>query len=206
MAITLADFTKIWASTSPLTPYTFSDPNYAEGWNFIGSTPPSRQMWDYLQNFNDQKMKYIVDNYLPAVDDPLTLTADDGNGNSASLVLNSNGVLTWNGKNVGTTNWTAKDLTPSVAHTLAAWGFCRCIYNENLGIVTISGLKLSSSYTTPTTILTIPKPSYNTVLGILYTDSSEKICTCTISGTSLNLSGYITPNSNLYCNIIFPVA
>ena len=65
MAITLADFTKIWASTSPLTPYSFSESNYKEGWNFIGGTPPSRQMWDSVQNQNDEKLKYIVDNFLP---------------------------------------------------------------------------------------------------------------------------------------------
>lgn len=65
MAITLADFTKIWASTSPLTPYSFTESNYKQGWNFIGGTPPSRQMWDSIQNQNDEKLKYIVDNYLP---------------------------------------------------------------------------------------------------------------------------------------------
>lgn len=64
MAITLADFTKIWASTSPLTPYSFSESNYKEGWNFIGGTPPARQMWDSIQKQNDEKMKYIVDNFL----------------------------------------------------------------------------------------------------------------------------------------------
>ena len=105
MAITLADFTKIWASTSPLTPYSFSESNYKEGWNFIGGTPPSRQMWDSIQNQNDEKLKYIVDNFLPLdggtmtgaiVGNPLTLTADDGNGNSVDLVLNANGTATWN--------------------------------------------------------------------------------------------------------------
>lgn len=65
MAITLADFTKIWASTSPLTPYSFTDSNYQEGWNFVGATPPARQMWDYIQKQNDEKLKYIVDNFLP---------------------------------------------------------------------------------------------------------------------------------------------
>ena len=65
MAITLADFTKIWASTSPLTPYSFSESNYKEGWNFVGATPPARQMWDSIQNQNDEKLKYIVDNFLP---------------------------------------------------------------------------------------------------------------------------------------------
>lgn len=65
MAITLADFNKIWSSTSPLSPYTFSDDNYNEGWNFIGQIPPSRQMWDFLQKNNDEKMQYLANNYLP---------------------------------------------------------------------------------------------------------------------------------------------
>lgn len=57
------DFDKIWARTSPLTPYQFSDSNYEQGWNFVGSTPPSRQMWDYLQKQNDEKFKYLRDNF-----------------------------------------------------------------------------------------------------------------------------------------------
>lgn len=61
--ITWDDFDKIWASTSPLTPYSFSDPNYAQGWNFIGSTPPARQMWDSIQKQNDEKFKYLRDNF-----------------------------------------------------------------------------------------------------------------------------------------------
>lgn len=65
MTVTKDDFEKIWASTSPLTPYSFSESQYKEGWNFIGSTPPSRQMWDFLQKNNDEKMQYLANNYLP---------------------------------------------------------------------------------------------------------------------------------------------
>ena len=75
MAITKDDFEKVWASTSPLTPYAFSDAQYKEGWNFIGSTPPSRQMWDFLQKNNDEKMQYLLnnfDNYLPLSGGTLT--------------------------------------------------------------------------------------------------------------------------------------
>lgn len=75
MAITKDDFGKIWASTSPLTPYSFSESQYKEGWNFIGSTPPSRQMWDFLQKNNDEKMQYLLnnfDNYLPLSGGTLT--------------------------------------------------------------------------------------------------------------------------------------
>lgn len=65
MAITLTDFDKIWASSSPLTPYSFSDANYEEGWNFVGATPPARQMWDGYMKFSDEKQQYIVNNFLP---------------------------------------------------------------------------------------------------------------------------------------------
>ena len=72
MAITRDDFNKIWASTSPLTPYSFSESQYKEGWNFVGATPPSRQMWDFLQKNNDEKMQYLFDNYLPLSGGTLT--------------------------------------------------------------------------------------------------------------------------------------
>ena len=63
MAISWDDFDKIWASTSPLTPYSFSDNNYKQGWNFVGATPPARQMWDFLQKQNDEKFKFLRDNF-----------------------------------------------------------------------------------------------------------------------------------------------
>lgn len=76
------DFDKIWASTSPLTPYSFSESNYKEGWNFIGGTPPARQMWDSIQKQNDEKMQYLKDNYAPLdspalIGNPTAPTQDD---------------------------------------------------------------------------------------------------------------------------------
>ena len=116
MAITIDDFSKIWASTSPLTPYAFSEDNYKQGWNFVGSTPPSRQMWDFIQKQNDEKLKYLLDNfgdyakktdlddYLPLAGgtmtgaikgNPVILTADDGN-NEVSLIGKADFGLMWN--------------------------------------------------------------------------------------------------------------
>ena len=63
MAISWGDFDKIWASTSPLTPYNFSEVNYKQGWNFVGATPPARQMWDSIQKANDEKFKFLRDNF-----------------------------------------------------------------------------------------------------------------------------------------------
>lgn len=82
MAITLDDFNKIWASTSPLTPYEFTEDNYKSGWNFIASTPPSRQMWDFLQKQNDEKTQWLNDNKLSLSGGTMTggiTLADGGN-------------------------------------------------------------------------------------------------------------------------------
>ena len=67
MAITIDDFSKIWASTSPLTPYEFSEKNYKEGWNFVGATPPSRQMWDSIQKTNDEKTQWLYLNVVQGI-------------------------------------------------------------------------------------------------------------------------------------------
>lgn len=95
MAITTDDFNKIWASTSPLTPYEFSESNYKEGWNFIGGTPPSRQMWDFLQKQNDEKSQYLLnnfDNYLPLSGGTLTgdvLGVTPPNGDKSKKLANT---------------------------------------------------------------------------------------------------------------------
>lgn len=59
MSVNYTDFDKIWASTSPLTPYEFSESQYKEGWNFVGATPPSRQMWDSFMKNADEKIQYL---------------------------------------------------------------------------------------------------------------------------------------------------
>lgn len=120
MAFTTDDFDNIWASTSPLTPYEFSEANYKEGWNFIGSTPPARQMWDGIQKLNDEKTKYLFDSL--SAGNPVTLTADDGNGNSASLVLNPSGSATWNGKEIERVNASGTDYIRYESGLQICWG------------------------------------------------------------------------------------
>ena len=92
MTVTKDDFDKIWASTSPLTPYSFSESQYKEGWNFIGSTPPARQMWDFLQKQNDEKMQYLANNYLPLSGGTLTgdvLGVTPPNGDNSKKIANT---------------------------------------------------------------------------------------------------------------------
>lgn len=102
MAINISDFNKIWASTSPLTPYSFSDNNYKQGWNFVGGTPPARQMWDSYMKFSDKKQQYIVNNFLPLSGG--TMTGNVGaNVNSFRLYStyenNSGNVVIYGGAN-----------------------------------------------------------------------------------------------------------
>lgn len=59
------DFSKIFASNSPLTPYTWSPSDYLEGWNTVGATPPARTQFDALQNITDLKLKYLNDIKAP---------------------------------------------------------------------------------------------------------------------------------------------
>ena len=58
------DYSKIWASSSPLIPYSFSDADYLDGWNFLGAVPPDRRMFDAWQNQADQKMLWLKNNML----------------------------------------------------------------------------------------------------------------------------------------------
>ena len=58
------DFSKIWASQSPLNPYEFDDADYLEGWEFIGEIPPDRRMLDTWQRQADTKMQWLKNNML----------------------------------------------------------------------------------------------------------------------------------------------
>lgn len=62
MADAALDFDLIWASKSPLVPYNLTDKNILEGWNFIGSTPPARTIFDAWMNRADLKMQWLYNN------------------------------------------------------------------------------------------------------------------------------------------------
>lgn len=58
------DFNKIYGSTATggLTP--ISDVNYAKGWEFVGSNPPTKNDFSYLQNLSDLKAQWLYANKL----------------------------------------------------------------------------------------------------------------------------------------------
>lgn len=63
-----ADFNKIYGSTATggLTP--ISDVNYAKGWEFVGSNPPTKNDFSYLQNLSDKKSQWLYSNKLQRAD------------------------------------------------------------------------------------------------------------------------------------------
>lgn len=85
------DFSKIWGSAAEQK-YNFSDDDYVRGWQFIGSTPPSRQMFDAWMRSGDEKNKYLYDIMSDAfgatspggiaIDDTKVPTSDKNNLNT----------------------------------------------------------------------------------------------------------------------------
>ena len=53
------DFSKVWASNSPLPEYIFSDADYLTGWDFVGSAPPTKNEFDAWFKMVDEKLNYL---------------------------------------------------------------------------------------------------------------------------------------------------
>lgn len=57
-----ADFSKIFGSTFTGGLVPISDVNYLKGWEYVGSNPPTKNDFSYLQNQSDIKSKWLYDN------------------------------------------------------------------------------------------------------------------------------------------------
>lgn len=80
-----ADFNKIYGSTATggLTP--ISDVNYAKGWEFVGSNPPTKNDFSYLQNLSDLKSQWLYSNKLQRANPFGDIKADGSAAVSAAL-------------------------------------------------------------------------------------------------------------------------
>lgn len=56
------DYSKIWGANSPLAKYEFTEADYLRGWEFIGSMPPARTMFDAWMRKADEKMRWLYAN------------------------------------------------------------------------------------------------------------------------------------------------
>ena len=57
----MPDFSKIWATNSPLPTYTFTDAEYLEGWDFVAAAPPTKNQFDAWFKQTDEKLKWLYD-------------------------------------------------------------------------------------------------------------------------------------------------
>ena len=80
-----ADFNKIFGSTATggLTP--IGDVNYAKGWEFVGSNPPTKNDFSYLQNLSDLKSQWLYSNKLQRTDPFGDIKADGAAAVAAAL-------------------------------------------------------------------------------------------------------------------------
>ena len=102
-----ADFSKIFGSTATggLTP--INDVDYAKGWEFVGSNPPTKNDFSYLQNLSDLKSQWLYSNKLQRAN-PFGDIKSDG---TVTTALANLGLGTAATRNVGT----AENQIPSMA-------------------------------------------------------------------------------------------
>ena len=55
----IPDFSKVWASNSPLPAYSFSDADYLTGWDFVGAAPPTKNEFDAWFKMVDEKLNWL---------------------------------------------------------------------------------------------------------------------------------------------------
>ena len=84
-----ADFDKIFGSTATggITP--IGEVNYSKGWEFVGSTPPEKAQFTYLQNLSDLKAKYLYDN-MSVLANRVTPIVNGGTGAATILGARQN--------------------------------------------------------------------------------------------------------------------
>lgn len=105
-----ADFSKIYGETATggLTP--ISDVNYSKGWEYVGSNPPTKNDFSYLQNFSDLKAQWLYNNKLQR-SDPFGDIKSDG---TVSQALSNLGLGTAAKKDVGTGTGQIPDMSSFV--------------------------------------------------------------------------------------------
>ena len=55
----MPDFSKIWATNSPLPEFNFTDSEYLTGWDFVAASPPTKSQFDAWFKLTDQKLQWL---------------------------------------------------------------------------------------------------------------------------------------------------
>lgn len=57
----MPDFSKIWATNSPLPEFNFTDSEYLTGWDFVAAAPPTKSQFDAWFRLTDQKLQWLYE-------------------------------------------------------------------------------------------------------------------------------------------------
>lgn len=183
-----ADFSKIYGSTATggLTP--ISDVNYAKGWEFVGSIPPTKNDFSYLQNLSDRKSQWLYSNKLQRTD-PFGDIKSDGAA-AVSTALANLGLGTAVTKNVGTGNGQIPDMSAWASGQ--GWRRTPDGYIEQWGV-----LQQNSNVTQK---LTFPIPFTTVVENICLTETTQSPSVSNISVWSFNLDSLTLTDVTVMCS------
>ena len=135
------------------------------------------------------------------------LLATDGT-NSADLVGYPNGDLKWVGKKVSTSNWKIENVTLSLSGTsIKNWGFCKIAYNENVAILSISGLVVGRTISQDTVLCYLPVSSLMPVYAPVHNMSNgSTISHAVITNNYININAVSNATDSHAFSIVFPIA
>ena len=187
-----ADFNKIFGSTATggLTP--ISDVNYAKGWEFVGSNPPTKNDFSYLQNLSDKKSQWLYSNKLQRTN-PFGDIKSDGTVQTAHANL---GLGTAAQKDVGTSAGQIPDMSSFVSNG-AQDVFSSIVIAGNRRIMEGSG---SGNFVNGVLSFTLPLAYPSTGFTFIPTDVGAGVVSYAatpISGSVVTIYGKYAAGANL---------
>ena len=188
------DFNKIYGSTATggLTP--ISDVNYAKGWEFVGSNPPTKNDFSYLQNLSDLKSQWLYSNKLQRTD-PFGDIKADGAASVATALANL-GLGTAAQKDVGTSAGQIPDMS-SFASAGASNVFSSIVIAGNRRIMEGSG---SGTFVNGVLSFTLPLAYPNSGFTFIPTDIGSGVVSYAAfpaSGSVVTIYGKTATGENL---------
>lgn len=165
-----ADFSKIYGSTATggLTP--ISDVDYAKGWEFVGSNPPTKNDFSYLQNLSDLKSQWLYSNKLQRTD-PFGDIKSDGTVSQALSNLGLGNLPTFGAaaskgvaSNADMQTGTSTDLLTTVAAVMSIFSKRSFAQNDFIRIPDVPGgliiqWGLATNLATGVNFSTVPFPT-----------------------------------------------
>ena len=189
-----ADFNKIFGSTATggLTP--IGDVNYAKGWEFVGSNPPTKNDFSYLQNLSDLKSQWLYSNKLQRTN-PFGDIKSDGAA-AVQTALENLGLGTAAKKDVGTGADQIPDMS-SFTHAGAANVFSSIVIAGNRRIMEGSS---SGSFVNGVLDFTLPLAYPSAGFTFIPTDIGSGVVSYAatpISGSVVRIYGKEAAGANL---------